>query len=369
METTRQQIAPLTSIRIFAAVLVVIYHYGRNVWPFAEGWLHRVTACSGSSVAFFFFLSGFILAHAYQGYRWQEPGKLKKYYVARIARIYPVYVLALLATFALNLPHVYWDRISVVEAATTLQVHLGLLQAWLPDYVYKLNMPGWSLSVEASFYLLFPLIVPRLMAMRRSVALLLFGLLYVISQAVLGGGARGLIWKDWFFASDTVHHLLMYHPVVYWPVFLMGVLMFRFSAAVPNPRPFSPLLMGLMSVSAIALIAFLSFWAGDILNYAIHVGMLAPLYGVLLFSLCEPRNWLAQLLSVRWLHYLGEASYGVYILQLPVYGIWMCTGVAPAQTELFFYLYLASLLIVSTVLFRWFETPLRRWMRRSFASG
>lgn len=368
MQTARQQIAPLTSVRIFAAVLMVIYHYGRNVWPFAEGWLHRVTSCAGSSVAFFFFLSGYILSYAYRGNRWQEPGALKKYYVARVARIYPVYLLALLATFVLSLPGVYWDRISVLDNAVTLQVHLGLLQAWLPDYVFKLNIPGWSLSVEASFYLIFPLIVPRLMALRRSTALILFGLLYVVSQVILGV-ARGVIWKDWFFASDMVHHTLMYHPLVYWPVFLMGMLTFRFLEVLPKACPFPPLQMGLLSVVAIGLIVIFSYWADEYLNYSIHVGMLAPLYGVLIYSLCEPRNWFARLLSVRWLYYLGEASYSVYILQLPVYGLWLSVGLVPANAGGLFYLYLASLLIVSAVLFRWYETPLRRWMRRSFASG
>lgn len=64
MESARHHVAPLTSIRIFAAVLVVVYHYGRGVWPFADGALHRISASAGSSVAFFFFLSGYILAYA-----------------------------------------------------------------------------------------------------------------------------------------------------------------------------------------------------------------------------------------------------------------------------------------------------------------
>ena len=368
METTREQIAPLTSIRIFAAVLVVIYHYGRQVWPFAEGALHRITACAGSSVAFFFFLSGYILAHAYQGYRWEAPGMVKKYYAARLARIYPIYVVALLATFVMGVPHAYWDRISVVKAGVALLVHLGLMQAWLPDYVYQLNVPGWSLSVEASFYLVFPLIAARIASMRRSLALACLGLAYVVSQAGLGI-ARGVIWKDWFFSSDLIHHALMYHPLVYWPVFFMGVLTFRCWNSNSGVPPGSPAGMGALSVVAIGLIALLSYAADDYLNYAIHVGLLVPLYGALIYSLCEPRNWVARLLSFRWLYYMGEASYGVYILQLPVHGLWLWIGLAPEGAGHLFYLYLFSLLAVSAILFRWFETPLRRRIRSAFMRG
>ncbi len=368
MEATRQQIVPLTSVRIFAAVFVVIYHYGRNVWPFAEGWLHRVMSCAGSSVAFFFFLSGYILAHAYRGYDWQAPGKLGKYYAARVARIYPVYFAALAATFLLEGSGVYWDRISAVDAAVTLQVHLGLLQSWLPDYVYRLNVPGWSLSVEASFYLLFPLVVSRLMSLRRSAALAGFCGIYIVSQSVLAL-ARCVVWKDWFMSSEMIHHLLMYHPLVYWPVFLMGMLSFRFMEAVPGKSALAPAAMGGLSVLAVGGMGLLSYWADERLNYSIHVGMLAPLYGLLIYSLREPRNGLARVLSTRWLSYFGEASYSVYILQLPLYLVWLRLGMSPEGSGWVFCLYLASLLAISGLLFRWYETPLRRWIRGAAARG
>ena len=183
------------------------------------------------------------------------------------------------------------------------------------------------------------------------------------------GFARSVIWRDLFFANDAIHHALMYHPLVYWPVFLMGMLTFRCLDSIPGNRIVSPLHMGALSVMAMGLIALLSYWADEYWNYSIHVGMLAPLYGALIYSLREPRNWIARLLSVRWLHYLGEASYSVYILQLPVYGLWLYAGLVPASEGWLFYLYLTSLLAVSSMLFRWFETPLRRWARRSFSHG
>lgn len=363
----QHHIAALTSIRIFAAVLVVIYHYGRGVWPFAEGWLHRVTACAGSSVAFFFFLSGYILAHAYRDHPWREPAALRSYYTARLARIYPIYLLALVAMVALESGGLYWDRVAALKVASALLVHAGLLQAWLPDYVFHWNVPGWSLSVEASFYLVFPLLALRVQRLRRPVALALFGVLYVVSQAILGAG-RGLVWNDWFFQDPMVHHLLMYHPLVYWPVFGMGMLTYRICRTPDIGQGQLPAAaMGALSAGAMLLIVAFSYAAGPILNYSIHVGLLAPVYGMLVYSLADSRNWLARLLSVRWLHFLGEASYGVYILQLPVYGLWLCTGVVPAESATGFFVYLVSLLAIAAISFQWYETPLRRWLRRRLA--
>ncbi|NCC93190.1 MAG: acyltransferase [Opitutae bacterium] len=366
MESARHHVAPLTSIRIFAAVLVVVYHYGRGVWPFADGALHRISASAGSSVAFFFFLSGYILAYAYQGYAWRQAGSLRNYYVARLARIYPLYLLALVAAIAVGWGNVYWDRLTALDAAADFPIHAGLLQAWLPDHVYRWNVPGWSLSVEFSFYLLFPLLVSKVLALRRGTALAAFAGLYLVSQTGWAV-ARSWIWADWFYRSDAVHHLLMYHPVVYWPVFALGMLAFRFARDGHDRSRLSPAGMATLSVTALAAIVLCAYVAGDRLNYSIHVGLMAPVYGALLFSLGDARNVIARLLSARWLHYLGEASYGVYILQLPVYGAWRLAGMAPSESGRWFYLYLASLLAVSALLFRWYEIPLRRWIRHTFA--
>ena len=99
------------------------------------------------------------------------------------------------------------------------------------------------------------------------------------------------------------------------------------------------------------------------MTYTIHVGMLSPLYGALIYSLCNAQNGVSRLLSVKWLSELGEASYSVYILQVPVHGL-MALSFPSLGGEAFFYFYVTVLVAVSYVLFRWYETPVRMWIRQ-----
>jgi peptidoglycan/LPS O-acetylase OafA/YrhL len=52
-------------------------------------------------VALFFMLSGFILYYTYQG-NLQTPRDIYKFFVARVARLYPVYLLAIAISIPLH---------------------------------------------------------------------------------------------------------------------------------------------------------------------------------------------------------------------------------------------------------------------------
>ena len=87
------QIKPLTSLRFFAALWVVLFHY----WPHlavgrhAGRWSPRATWASSC----FFVLSGFILCHVYLPPF--EAGRFSygDFLWARIARIYPLHIATL----------------------------------------------------------------------------------------------------------------------------------------------------------------------------------------------------------------------------------------------------------------------------------
>ncbi len=125
-----------------------LYHF--NYFGLPEG-THRLIDCWGSTgVSIFFVLSGFVL---YLNYPF-EHCRARTFYVARFARIYPAYFLALLASVPLELSSPTKTHDLVAFFAVLLLVH-----QYFPLTDGRYNDVGWTLGVEAFFYALFPPII------------------------------------------------------------------------------------------------------------------------------------------------------------------------------------------------------------------
>jgi peptidoglycan/LPS O-acetylase OafA/YrhL len=104
-------------------------------------------------VSFFFVLSGFILAYNYRSPLPTWSAK-KAFFLARFARLYPAYIVTLLASFFIGSRYVESVSMGAIP-------QFVLLQAWIPytaSFQYW-NTPGWTLSVQALFYISFPLAI------------------------------------------------------------------------------------------------------------------------------------------------------------------------------------------------------------------
>src|ERR1700730_18186865 len=94
MNSKRPSLDALTGVRFFAAFAVFMFHYGAS---FSEqiGVPKPLTTFLHNGyygVSMFFVLSGFIMTYTYIG-RLSTKIELYDFAVARIARIYPVYLL------------------------------------------------------------------------------------------------------------------------------------------------------------------------------------------------------------------------------------------------------------------------------------
>jgi len=186
-------IKPLTGLRFVAAMLVVMHHLlhidvssGHGVGRLLKKLTLNFTSASFVGVSFFFVLSGFILTYTYLGRPGQVGINQRDFWVARLARVYPTYLFAL-AIAAVPFwqewggPNTACATPKIVTALTTPL----LLQAWTPCARAWWNAPGWSLSAEAFFYLLFPLLAVPIVRLGRRQLYAVMGCTYLAYLIVL----------------------------------------------------------------------------------------------------------------------------------------------------------------------------------------
>lgn len=355
----------LTGLRFFAAFSVVVYHFAR---PAVSGWpapLINLANSGYSAVSFFFFLSGFILSYSYINQAGLLRSSRASFYSARFARVYPAYFLAFLLAAPHNIStslHANSLAVGGSRLAFSALAALSLQQSWTPWTAWCWNFPAWSVSVEAFFYLTFPWIAPRIVS-RFSLATCLraCGGLWVIAMIApaifvfLTGttGAPEL--------QDQMQKAIEFTPLLRLPEFLIGILLGRAFSLGLLTR-FSGRSMPYLCLASIAgILAFLP----EIPHPLLANGLLLPLFAGLIISLAQRRTLLSRLLSIRSLVLLGEASYGIYILQIPV--AYLLRMPPPSQTLGQFGIYCAALLIASILCFHYVERPLRRYLRNLFA--
>ena len=204
----------LTFTRYLAALTVVFFHFGQEAFPANNAWLKPIMTAGPIAVSYFFVLSGFIMAVAYYAPLQTKPNasfNKWKYWLARLARIYPVYLLALLLMIAASFRGEGSDPLTVA-------LSLSMLQAWVPGYAMTLNSPGWSLSVELFFYLSFPLLLILVQRDKLKTLLVFSLILWVFSQGLQ-------IWLhnlNSYAPKTALHEFIYYNPLMHINTFVMG---------------------------------------------------------------------------------------------------------------------------------------------------
>jgi peptidoglycan/LPS O-acetylase OafA/YrhL len=379
----------VTGVRFVAASHVVLLHYlPPTVLAVLPLWAQGVVGAGYVGVDLFFILSGFVLAYIYLRPHGESQVAPRGFWVARLARVYPLYALSI----AIAVP--FWIQatlaqypLSMRSTAVTLFTVGAMLQAWSPGLATVVNYPAWSLSIEAFFYLTFPLLAVRL---SRIVGRRLWLAAAVLWLAALVPPAVYVLTNPDGIGMGVPDHyvrwlrVVIYNPVMRLPEFLFGVVLgLAFLRHVERPRVLDSRWLGiaLTVLPVVAIVVVLSF--SSHLPFALlHNGLLAPLFGCLIFGLAIGRGPVAWVLGRPLLVLLGDASYAVYLLQDPLWNVVVAATrpfVAPGSTadrwayywgHPWLSLVFAALLVgVSAALFPLFQEPARRWLIRRFAPG
>ena len=349
------RIESLTFLRFIAVFIVVIFHFGKDS-GLAEVFGQLIIS-GPQMVTFFFVLSGFVMMVSH--YQKADRG-LGIYYLSRFARIAPVYFLALLLSVIL-LP--YADLKGIFLSVV-------LIQAWLPPYPLEPNVAGWSLSVEAFFYLSFPLIlllINRYKPDTSGVFLLAF-MMYLLTQLVLSGSISSGFYQG---EPSASHDLIYFSPLSHYCSFMLGIAGGLFY--IHRRHSFDS--QGKTQLSVFFVVILLT---GYLLNnpdfltglipYPLVFGasFYAPLFLLLILSVAGSRNRATRIMALPFFVFLGEVSYCIYIIQFPIHMAYdkFLSEFFEFNPLLNFSVFMSLLVAVSAFIYVYFEKPVKHQLMR-----
>ena len=291
----------LNGLRAIAALIVIFFHVNSTMWFYGSTPVHyfeKRDEMSRHAVVLFFVLSGYLITYLLISEK-EKFGTIsvRKFYVRRILRIWPLFYGALLLAIFV-IPFNRFEH----SISYNLQT-IGLYSLFIPNFAlmagYKLPSiaPLWSVGIEEQFYAVWPMVVKAIKNIFLFLVVFLFG--YIALKIILV--MTGNIWSPFsvnlnYFSYDTLAiggiTAWLYannHPVLkflYHPVLQIAAWLFFAVSCVLGPIDVHYVINKEIYSIAFALI---------ILNVSTNPSALVKLKGKLF-------------------DFLGKISYGMYVL-------------------------------------------------------
>lgn len=317
----------LDGLRGLAAYIVVLSHFPPQQW-LLNGFFWKGAGHIG--VVLFFVLSGFLMSKLYLSSPLTK-SKFRSFAVKRISRVAPLYLAVVIISLAFS----YWlqDKTPFYDISS---------ENLFPHLTFQKGVSVlWTIPVEVQFYALFPLLWLSFAKFGNS----FFAITTIMLISVV------------LFGYPTAPVLLSYLPF-----FLIGVLaafiklesnmlteicfvflIFFFFISLPVPRTW----LGFAPVGT---------WKSPMYMFLIPSLLLTTLYSKVAL----------KVLGNRIMVYLGNISYSVYLLHIPVLIYIVKFTDLDKSNPYFFLAFIIGSTLAGTASFYCFETPVKDAINRKF---
>ena len=362
-------------VRGYAILLVLAAHvtYAFIELPYP---VKRLTSSGWFGVQMFFLASALTLMMSWHA-ELQKHGivSIRGFFIRRFMRIAPAYYAAGLLYFLLIPPQSGFDSGQALKA-------LLFVNAWNPDWTSTTGrwivVPGgWSISVEFSFYLVFPCLALIVTNLRRA-------LLSLLASLALGAAANLVAWKlyqIWFNQVSVQNFLFFWFPnqmSVFMAGFVFYFLLRDHGAMSVWVRGFFARHAQSLSLAAVAGFAALAYipqghYLGDRPWIPAGQAICVPFMVFILAISCGRSMFVNKIAAL-----LGTVSFSAYLIHFAILHILMQfpesfhlkqTGFAAIAAFLFLYGVTVVLTFgIALVSYTWIEQPMialaRIWQRR-----
>ena len=359
----------LDAMRGLASLLVVLYHlrwnwHGYDLLPVRHGFY---------AVDFFFVLSGFVMAATYGDMRTR--GDFVRFAIKRAGRLLPLHFAALAAFVVLELGFALANRAGLSSGrpifmgftgVTPLLAQATMTFGLIPGLDWLWNHPCWSISVEFWTYILFGVTV---LALRRR-RLVLWAALSGLGLLAVALTPEGLAATS----GPAIFRCLL--------SFFLGTLVHAAYVRLRN----SGVSLGTKTQIAATALALTVASAPS----ANATSLFIPFaFAGMVLCLAFDEGGLAQVLSGRSLGRLGELSFSIYLVHVPIWfavegvlrlgvgagATWLLPDAGAAipvmvsplgsavAADTLAVTYVGLVLAVSAWTHRWIEGPTREWSR------
>jgi peptidoglycan/LPS O-acetylase OafA/YrhL len=308
-------------------------------------------------VQLFYLASAFTLFLSLDSRENQEKCPNYNFFARRFFRIAPLFYIAIIANLIYQ--NIFTPRdLSIAVRFSDILLGFLFLHGITPQTISLVAMGGWSIAVEASFYMLVPILHSRINTLKRSVFLLLFSSIffYYLSYEL-----------SKYFPESREYFTFLWFPIEF-PIFCMGIVCYHIWKKLISPlnvqknREDREYKSWSMLLIVFSLAVFLS--SLPIKNPKLYWSSFAFVPLLLGLSI---REWYFFVNPIT--RFLGKISYSIYLVHPFIFILVKhCFDIIQAQLKfkligtipgfgLFFIISTLVTIILSCITYNWIELP------------
>jgi peptidoglycan/LPS O-acetylase OafA/YrhL len=363
-------IAAMDGLRGLSVSWILLFHFAvlRLDDPWAAAlrdtpFLGRAIAQGPFAVDLFFLISGFLLSLPWlvRARNGRPAPDTRGFYRRRVWRIVPAYYLHLALLFTLVMPLLlgwrYWRSDLFVYAGGGIAHALFLHNlSPLTSGSFGVNGALWTLAIEAQFYALLPLLAPLFVrAPWRTLAAAAAASAAWIFESRHGFDAL-VRWHlelghHWHWSEDAIRRLLAMQFPAYLFHFVLGGALARTWLARAAMARWVPTACAMAGIAALCGVV-MRMDPAEAPARMISIGAV----GAIVFAAAASADRLSRGLLARGpLAFVGRVSYSAYLWHLPL--LLLLQARTPLAPAIFFPAYVATVLAVGWISWRWVERP------------